>query len=256
MLLLLLILPFGITFPDGSGFHRTLVCSGASFSLVRFRILTHTSGSYIFDRSNFETFFNNTIGSGTPCRYCFYLILVILRWSNQSMIDPSSYPSLSSPIMSNDDSVNYYDTSIRPYVINNYSSTYPEVTEQFITYQEYYENLAPVPSETTLPGTGVIIIDPFTLPPDWVQSDVVELETDHYTIPYTDLVREPYNYLLYGATNMPPPVSPAKKALQTKTTTKQATRSGDPIKDLKDIDPEMYDALFDYSALPSRYFGS
>lgn len=49
-----------------------------------------------------------------------------------------------------------------------------------------------------------------------------------------------------------PPVTPAddaKKALQTKTTTKQAIRSGDPIKDLKDTDPEMYEALFDYSAL-------
>lgn len=143
---------------------------------------------------------------------------------------------------------NYYNQYATPYLQNIVGDT-------FTVYDvDYYSDIVQEnqPIETTSPGSGVIIIDPFTLPPEWVQSDVVELETDHYTIPYTDLVREPYNYLLYGATNMPPPVTPAddaKKALQTKTTTKQATRSGDPIKDLKDTDPEMYEALFDYSAL-------
>lgn len=187
---------FWVTFPDGSGFHRTLVCSGASFSRVRFRILTHNSGSYIFDRSNFETYFNNTIGSGTPLGTVLFNLGYTMRWSNQSIIDSSSYPSLSAPITSNDDAVNYYDTSIRPYVVNNYSSTYPEVTEQFITYQEYYESIEPTPSETTFPGTGIIIIDPFTLPPEWVQSDVVELETDHYTVPFESMVADPFDYLV------------------------------------------------------------
>lgn len=36
----------------------------------------------------------------------------------------------------------------------------------------------------------------FTLPPEWVESDVVELETDHYEVPFESMVADPFDYLV------------------------------------------------------------
>lgn len=55
------------------------------------------------------------------------------------------------------------------------------------------------PTEPT--GTGaVIIIDPFTLPPEWVESDVVELNTEAYTIDYDTMIDEPLDEINYPLT--------------------------------------------------------
>lgn len=189
---------FIITYPDGSGFQRKLVISGNSYSNIRFTLnVSGGSARFVFDRDTFQSDFNNAIGSTVPN----FGLNVVLAYNTHGVPDWSklqsyNYPSLTSPIYTTEQAINYYDNSVRPYVISNYSESYPQYTDQFITYQEFYDSLDPVPSETTTPGTGVIIIDPFTLPPEWVQSDVVELDTDHYEVPFESMVADPFDYLV------------------------------------------------------------
>lgn len=90
------------------------------------------------------------------------------------------------------DTYNYYNQYITPYVQE-------QVGDQYTIYDvDYYSQIVEdsQPIETTTPGTGVIIIDPFTLPPEWVESDVVELETDHYEVPFESMVADPFDYLV------------------------------------------------------------
>lgn len=205
--------------------------------------------SYFDTQSPLET------GSGSALLNCQVF------WSNSTIpsLTPSYYSS-SSRIMNNF----LRTTQTAPLPVDTSSDDVPSIMAAYksalasqlgITVEDVDEVWTlpdEIPEEPTEPdGTGCCC-EPFELPSEWVQSDVVELETDHYTIPYTDLVRNPYDYLLYGVTAPPPPVTPAddaKKVLQTKTTSTQATRSGDPINDLQNTDPEMYQALLDYSQL-------
>lgn len=192
----------------------------------------------------------------------------VLYWSNSTIptLTPTSYMSVNNsggalssftmnsflrttqsaplPVDTSSDDVPTIMAAYKSALASQLGVTVEDVDEVWTLPDEIPEN----PSEPD--GSGCCC-EPFELPSEWVQSDVVELETDHYTIPYTDLVRNPYDYLLYGVTAPPPPVTPAddaKKAAQTKTATK-ATRSGDPIQDLQNTDYEMYEALTDYSAL-------
>lgn len=97
-----------------------------------------------------------------------------------------TFPAYSERYINYNNTYDYLQNYNYPYVVNNYP---------------VYNELAPPssflpPEETTSPGSGVIIIDPFTLPPEWVQSDVVELETDHYTVPFESMVADPFDYLV------------------------------------------------------------
>lgn len=87
---------------------------------------------------------------------------------------------------------NYYNNYITPYVQE-------KVGDQYTIYDvDYYSQIVQdnQPVETTSPGSGVIIIDPFTLPPEWVQSDVVEMQTEHYIVPFESMVADPFDYLV------------------------------------------------------------
>lgn len=150
-------------------------------------------------------------------------------------------PDYSSPEALYQSSLDYYNDLIQTYD--------PSLVDQF-----WFDFPDPTEQETTEPVSTCC--QPFTLPPEWVQSDVVSLDTYHYTVPYTDLMREPFNYLVYGEryTGTAPPEPPTppseevRKATQTKTTTR-AVKSGDPVKDLQEYDYEMYEAIFDYGVL-------
>lgn len=76
---------------------------------------------------------------------------------------------------------------------------YPHVTNLYPVWKDYpppAEQPTTEPTEeTTETTTGpVIIIDPFTLPPEWLESNA-ELDTEHYTIPYTDIVQDPWEQI-------------------------------------------------------------
>lgn len=126
---------------------------------------------------------------------------------NSSSVGSDSHLSTSFPenfgdtfysTISNDNYYNYLNEVSYPYTVN----TYPEWT------------VLPPPSDYTIPdpteptqepteptGTGaVIIIDPFTLPPEWVESDVVELNTEAYTIDYDTMIDEPLDEINYPLT--------------------------------------------------------
>lgn len=188
---------FVCSFSDGSSFMRSFTWSGTN-EYQRFSISIPTSATThpIFDQSTFEYTFNEALGSDPTTGWHNFHPASNTAYFTDVTIPSSSYPVLTSPITTSEEAINYYDNSIRPYVINNYSDTYQQYTDQFITYEQYYNGLPAAPSETTTPGTGVIIIDPFTLPPDWVQSDVVELETDHYEVPFESMVADPFDYLV------------------------------------------------------------
>lgn len=52
-----------------------------------------------------------------------------------------------------------------------------------------------IPDDPTEP-TNPCGCQPFSLPPEWVQSDVVELQTDHYEVPFESMVADPFDYLV------------------------------------------------------------
>lgn len=132
--------------------------------------------------------------------------------------------------------------------LQNYN--YPYVVENYPVYQELPPPSSFLPPvETTSPGSGVIIIDPFTLPPEWVQSDVVQLESDHYTVPYEDMIDEPFDYLA-GLGTYPYPPTPAlnaRKRSETSTVTRAVSvEEGSPPLVWDMADYETKTALTDY----------
>lgn len=140
---------------------------------------------------------------------------------------------------------NYYNQYATPYLQNIVGDTFTVYNVDY--YSEIVQENLPV--ETTSPGSGVIIIDPFTLPPEWVQSDVVELETDHYTVPYEDMIDDPFDYLAGLGTypNPPTPALNARKRSETSTVTRAVSvDEGSPplIWDMADYETKT--ALTDY----------
>lgn len=83
-----------------------------------------------------------------------------------------------------DSYVNFYNDYVRNYVQNTFVD-YPDIVNQFIYYD--IENPPTEPTDETITPTGstgngtVVIIDPFTLPPEWLE-DNAELDTDHYVL--------------------------------------------------------------------------
>lgn len=91
----------------------------------------------------------------------------------------------------------YYNNYITPYYQQHYSNDNTITYNNVDYYYEIIQSSTTAPPSTTAPGgSGVVIIDPFTLPPEWVQSDVVELETDHYEVPFESMVADPFDYLV------------------------------------------------------------
>lgn len=160
--------------------------------------------------------------------------------SGQAPIDVS--PDYSSPEALYQSSQAYYNG-----LLENFDK---DLVDQF-----WFDFPDPAQEETTEPNGSGCCCEPFTLPPEWVQSDVVELETDHYTVPYKDLIEDPYAYIRgegVGVTAMPVPPTPEPqgiKRLQTQTVARGVDTSQDPAQDLKALDPMMYEAIHDYSVL-------
>lgn len=93
----------------------------------------------------------------------------------------------------------YYNNTVVPYIHNQYDNDYGvDVVNNWLFFPDGYapESETPTenPSETTGTGSGCCIHEPFTLPPEWLESNA-ELDTEHYTMPYTDLVQSPWNVL-------------------------------------------------------------
>lgn len=124
---------------------------------------------------------------------------------------------------------NYYQNDVYPSIVNEY----PEIT--FNSPQYYYE--INNPTEPTETGEAA----PFTLPPEWLE-DRVELETDHYTVPYTDLVQDPWEYIQGQATTT------------STTSTTELLRAGSPGEDtwtetlpgVLHADPAIMTSLWDF----------
>lgn len=113
--------------------------------------------------------------------------------ANSKNVDfPSTFGTESISSITNENYYDYTNNIAYPYTVNKYS---------------VWQVLSPpsdsvIPDETTEPtGTGaVIIIDPFTLPPEWVESDVVELNTEAYTIDYDTMIDDPLDEINYPLT--------------------------------------------------------
>lgn len=92
--------------------------------------------------------------------------------------DATYMPAFSTDIITGDNIYNYYERSVYPQIIEEF----PDIT--FNSPQYYYETII-TPTDPTEPNTGttggVIIIDPFTLPPEWLE-DNAELGTSHYEL--------------------------------------------------------------------------
>lgn len=106
-----------------------------------------------------------------------------------------------------------------------------------------------VSEEPTEPDGSDCCCEPFELPSEWVQSDVVELETDHYTVPYEDMIDEPFDYLAGLGTypNPPTPALNARNRSETSTVTRAVSvEEGSPplIWDMADYETKT--ALTDY----------
>lgn len=104
--------------------------------------------------------------------------------------------------ISNITNENYYDYLNKvsyPYTVNTYPQWQVLSPPPDYVIPDPTEEPTEEPTEST--GTGaVIIIDPFTLPPDWVESDVVELNTEAYTIDYDIMIDEPLDEINYPLT--------------------------------------------------------
>lgn len=115
--------------------------------------------------------------------------------SNISTAFPETYGDT---FISNINNENYYDYINKvsyPYTVN----TYPQWQVLSPPPDYVLPDSTEEPTEST--GTGaVIIIDPFTLPPEWVESDVVELNTEAYTIDYDTMIDEPLDEINYPLT--------------------------------------------------------
>ena len=128
---------------------------------------------------------------------------VICSSNNSSTFSSSSLPSYRDTVINQSNVYDYYNNSVYPYYSNKYS-TY-NFSENVYSPSYYYENLPeqtePSQDATEPTGTGaVIIIDPFTLPPEWVESDVVQFNTEAYTIDYDTMIDEPLDEINYPLT--------------------------------------------------------
>lgn len=176
---------FYFKFRDGSIIRYPFSGSGSNtgyatnFQSFHFRL----NSSAFYYPSDFESYLNSCFPLHDPGSKNYFMDL----GQFSSSIKPP-YPTMPAKCTNNTMLVDYYNNQIRNYVINNYSD-YPDIVNQYITYNEYVEQL---PTETTptetidpsQPSTGngtVVIIDPFTLPPEWLEDDA-ELDTDHYIL--------------------------------------------------------------------------
>lgn len=104
---------------------------------------------------------------------------------NLSYFPAGSLISGQSSVINKENIYDYYDKR----VYNTYKNTITNYN--FNTVQYYYDQIIEnpptdpseiTPTETTPGTTGtVVIIDPFTLPPEWLEDDA-ELDTDHYIL--------------------------------------------------------------------------
>lgn len=185
------IISYIVRYNDGSSYQHQFSIARASYYKVWARILWNGSVP-TFSQDTLGSWISSNIGSSPHPNASIYLTF----GSGNASVSSSSFPVMSSPLSSDQDIINYYDNSVRPTYKLQYQDQ-PDIANQFITYNEFVDQYFPAdPSETTSPGTGVIIIDPFTLPPEWVESDVVELETDHYEVPFESMVADPFDYLV------------------------------------------------------------
>lgn len=163
---------------------------------LAFRLLTTYEAGYPVITSNFpDNLLNDFSGGG-----CNFHIATLPHSSdilnNESVHvgHDTAYQFPVGTVSDNYSFVDYYNNQIRNYVNQNFYD-YPTIIEKNTEFV--------IPSdETTEPtGTGaVIIIDPFTLPPEWVESDVVELNTEAYTIDYDTMIDEPLDEINYPLT--------------------------------------------------------
>lgn len=133
-----------------------------------------------------------------------------------------------------DNIYNYYQNDVYPYIVNEY----PEIT--FNSPQYYYE--INNPTEPTETGEAA----PFTLPPEWLE-DRVDLETDHFTVPYSEMVQDPWEYIQGQATTTGAGTTTEPLRGQFRTETAIETVAPEPtLPGVLHADPAIMSAMWDF----------
>lgn len=86
----------------------------------------------------------------------------------------------------------YIENVLRPWVQENYPDAevlLPESPQEDTTEESTEES-----TEDTTEETNFTCCEPFTLPPEWLENNA-ELDTEHYTVPYSDIVKSPWDDL-------------------------------------------------------------
>lgn len=86
------------------------------------------------------------------------------------------------------DPYTYIENVLRPWVQENYPDA------EVLLPESPQEDTTEESTEDTTDETSFTCCEPFTLPPEWLESNA-ELDTEHYTVPYSDMVQSPWDDL-------------------------------------------------------------
>lgn len=164
-----------ILFTNGDYSIKTAQINTYAFTFER-RIYRNRSTSLVLPDSS-ASLFNYLVPNLNSSSVVIY---VGATSDGQLPFSGSLMPAFSTDIITGDNIYNYYERSVYPQIVENF----PDIT--FNTPQYYYQTIispteSPDPTEPNTGGGGVVIIDPFTLPPEWLE-DNAELGTSHYEL--------------------------------------------------------------------------
>lgn len=124
---------------------------------------------------------SSTIPYLTPNYYAVHSVSLTMNSFLRTNLQPISVDTSS-------DDISTVMSGFKSSLASQLGITVDDVNEIWTLPDEIPEN----PTDSSSPCG----CQPFTLPPEWVQTDVVELETDHYTVPFESMVADPFDYLV------------------------------------------------------------